>query len=131
MNRTFRNFVAILLAIWLPLFSGAAFASSVAMQNMSGDCEKMSMLDIGTLPASSLHHDYAVGSHDITDGQHDQENSPCSNHSVCHFACIGYLVTVVVNETAVQQFASVYSNAATQFQSYISALLDPPPLARV
>jgi len=138
MSRPFRKFVAALLAIWLPLFSGSALAASVAMQATSGDChavaaqahEQQMHHASTTHQHDSLHNDRAAASQDRA-GQHDQHNSSCKDCGVCHFACSGFLATVAIDATEARLSAQAYATSSTQFQSHTPAPLDPPPLSRV
>lgn len=129
-----KKFVAVLLAIWLPLFSGNALAASVALQMTSGDCHP-AVAQPNEHPSSHLstvsHHDQFAAGQDQPAGQHDQQDSFCKDCGVCHFACSGYLATVDIKVTEVQLLARAYATSSTQFQSYTSAPLDPPPFSRV
>ena len=121
MLRTTRKFVAVLLAIWLPLFSGNALAAVVAMPSMSGmsgDCQHM---------GQAQHQDHVMVNHDQAT---DQKNSPCDNSGTCHFACSGYMVTTTIKVVKIKLPTQAYTNSATQFHSFTTAPLDPPPLAR-
>lgn len=62
---------------------------------------------------------------------HEQQNSSCNNAGVCHFACIGYLATVVAKMMEAQSLVQTYIPFSSQFQSITSIPLDPPPLVRV
>ena len=138
MFRPIGKFVAVLLAIWLPLFSGSALAASVAMQTTSGDCHPVAVQPnrhhtphVSTNHQhDSLHNDQPAASQHHAAVQHDQQNSSCKDCGVCHFACSGYLATVTVSVTGDQLLAQNYTSSSTQFQSFSSAPLDPPPLAR-
>src|SRR5665647_2066390 len=57
MSRFSRKVVAVLLAVWLPLFSGYALADSIVMQNMHSDCHG------GQQIALSMQHDSASHQH--------------------------------------------------------------------
>lgn len=123
MSRTVRKFVAALLAIWLPLFSGNALAAVVAMPSMSGmsgDCQHMGQ-------AHTQHQDHFMVNQDQAA---DPRNSPCDNSGTCHFACSGYIATTIIKAVQLQLPTPIYTNSATQFHSFITAPLDPPPLAR-
>ena len=126
MSRPLRKFIAVLLVIWLPFFSGSALAASVAMQMMSGDCNVSATFE-SEHHASVAHYDELV---QISD-QHNQQSSGCNDCGVCHFACSGYLANVADMVMARQQSMSVYVTFSNQIRSYISAPLDPPPLSRV
>jgi hypothetical protein len=137
MIRPIRKFVAVLLAIWLPLFSGSALAASVAMQTVSGDCHPVTVQP----NQQHTHHISTTHQHDLLHNdqldaslhkaavQHDQQNSSCKDCGVCHFACSGFLATVAIKATEIRLSTRTYATSSTQFQSYTSAPLDPPPLA--
>ncbi|MEO8332535.1 MAG: DUF2946 domain-containing protein [Gallionella sp.] len=139
MLRPIRKFVAVLLAIWLPLFSGSALAASVAMQTTSGDCHPVAAQAIQhhahhvstSHHHDQIYHDQMAASHDQSPGQQDQQNPSCKDCGVCHFACSGYLATVAIDVTEALVLAQTYISSTTQFQSFTSAPLDPPPLSRV
>ena len=107
-----RKFVAALLIIWLPLFNGSAMSSSISMQMMSGHCQMM----VGTMS-------------DHASATDEQQDGSCTNHGVCHFACSGYMVASTIKVAQLQLPTPVYTNSATQFLSFATAPLDPPPLA--
>ena len=133
-----RQFVAALLAIWLPFFSGNSLAASVAMQSTRGDCHPASAQVAMQADEHHMHHDSAVHQHgQFVDGtdqvadQVEQQSSSCKDCGVCHFACSGFLATVVADIIKSHQSAQTYDTSSTQFQSFNSAPLDPPPLFRV
>lgn len=115
-----KKWVALLLAVWLPFFSGHALATSITMQMMADTCPMM----------AAMHDQVHDSDHNQVTGTAEQHAS-CYDNGVCHFACMGYLATV---ETAVKQIppvAQIYPQFSTPFRSITSAPLDPPPLARV
>lgn len=120
MHNTFRKFVAILMLLWLPLFSGSALAATVSMQMQSGSCHDefmhMSDMDMGA-------------QHDEMPATDEHDSSSCS--SVCHLACTGYLVVPTMALVAVQTFSSVVTPYLVSFRSITFAPLLPPPLVRV
>jgi hypothetical protein len=135
MFRLSRKFVAVLLAVWLPLFSGYALADSIVMQNMRGDCHGAqqvahpSQLDLAS--HQHMHHAQLAANGDQSAGQHDSQNSPCNNSGVCQLACSGYLASFAIDMAEAQLSAQSFTLSSTQFQSVTTAPLDPPPLARV
>ena len=128
MFRPYRKFIAVLLAIWLPLFSGSALAASVAMQTMGGDCPAATAQ---ANEPNAHHHDQSSANQDQSSGQHDQQSSVCQDCGICHFACGGYLAAIAIKATEARPSAITYASFSTQFQSFTSAPLDPPPLSRV
>lgn len=132
----FNKFIAVILTIWFPLFSGHAMAASIAMQAMSGECEtgiaaKNVEHDPSTHHASSDHPNPS-GDHSKPSGQSPVEkNSSCKNCGVCHLACSGYMATTAIKVPADQPLAQLFAPSSSHFQSITTAPLDPPPLARV
>ncbi|MFZ5524273.1 MAG: hypothetical protein ACOY9D_09375 [Pseudomonadota bacterium] len=137
MFRPIRKFVAALLAIWLPLFSGSALAASVQMQMTSSDCHPAAAQpnqhalhhDAPLYHHASPHDDRVASNQSHAAGQQDQQNSSCKDCGVCHFACSGYLATAAIKATETRLSTRIYATSSTQFQSFSSAPLDPPPLA--
>ncbi|MBY0576246.1 MAG: DUF2946 domain-containing protein [Gallionellaceae bacterium] len=134
MLRAFKKFVAVFLAIWLPLFSGNALAVSVAMQAMDSECPMVAQQDDHPWQQASVAHqhnqDQFAGNHDQQNSHPDQQNSPCENCGVCHLACSGYLAAVAIEVAELQPLAQSFAAFSVQFQSITPAPLDPPPLAR-
>ena len=130
----FRKFIAVVLAIWLPVLSGSALASSVAMQAMGSACHPANVqLRENSLQQLSVshHHDQFAASHSHQTGQHDQQDSSCKNCGVCHFACSGFMAALSIAETKNQVLIPGYTLFSADFQSFSSAPPNPPPLARV
>lgn len=111
-----KKLIALLLAAWLPFFSGHALATSIAMQKMAGDCPMM---------AAMQDHGHNQGSD--TTAQH----TSCHDDGVCHFGCMGYLAAIETAVKQIQPVAQTYPQFSAPFQSITSAPLDPPPLTRV
>ena len=131
MFRAPKKFVAVLLAIWFPLFSGNALAAHVAMQLGSGHCQVAAVQQ--DLQQSHQHaaHQTRTDANQIQTGQHHaQQSAPCNDCGVCHLACCGYITAVTLDMAEVQSATQVFPHFSTAFQSYTSAPLDPPPLAR-
>lgn len=139
MLRPILKIFAVLMAIWLPLFSGSALAASVTMQLKIADChlQVVHQEEYFANPASSVHHhelqhnDQSVASLDQQSGNQDKHNASCKDCSVCHFACSGYLAAAAIKSSEPQVSSQKYSVSSTRFNSYTSAPLDPPPLSRV
>ncbi len=126
MSRPYRQFIAVLLAVWLPLFSGAALAASVSMQAQRGACHEADM--------QQMHHqDMDVHQHaDSSAAQHDaqdQQDSSCNACGVCHLACSGYLAVPTVEAVTAQVSAQSVTPYLVSFHSITSIPLVPPPLA--
>jgi len=128
------KFVILILAFWLPLFSGNALAASIVMQITAVDCHTIAGLSNEQhmhQVSASHHHDQIVAGQDMHAIQYDHQTSTCNNCSVCHFACSVFIDTVAVNVTADHQIAQNYPITTTQFKSLTYAPLLPPPLYRV
>jgi hypothetical protein len=142
MFRLSRKFVAVLLTIWLPLFSGNALAASIAMQLRGGDCHVVQP-DVAQQSShhsnhvSSMHHQVQLAAdqpaaHQEQQGhQHNQQTPSHKNCGVCQLACCGYLAAVTIEVAEAQPLAQSFLPSSTQFQSITSTPLDPPPLAHV
>jgi len=133
MKRSTRQFVAVIIALWLPLFSGNALAVSVAMQAATGESHAVAMQEA----EHCMHHamadmhpqsagDDALQSGDVADSQEPS----CASSGICHLACSGYLAAASFEVAKVLPLAQAFSPAAAQFESAALTLLDPPPLAR-
>ena len=133
MLRLPRKFAAVLLAVWLPLFSGNALAASIGMQSNSGDCDVMQQVSPhDSASHQHMHHHQLAANHDQAPA-HQQQHSSCNNCGVCQLACSGYLclAAVTINVADAQPAAQSFTLSTKQFQSFTSAPLDPPPLALV
>lgn len=132
-----RRFVAVLLAIWLPLFSGNALANSVAMPSNCGDSRAIAaQQDTQTHQQASamhqhMHHAQPGLNQDQSAGANDQQDSSSKTGSLCHLTCCAYLATIAAKVPETPLAAQSFTLPSTQFQSYVSAPLDPPPLSRV
>jgi len=126
MFRLTQKIVAVLLAIWLPMFSGSALAASVSMQMQQGSCheaamsQEMSYMDMGE---HNQHHGELPAAA-------DEQSTSCSACGICHLACTGYLAVPSAELVAMQITARVVTPYLVVFHSVTSAPLDPPPLAR-
>ncbi|MDO8412168.1 MAG: DUF2946 domain-containing protein [Gallionellaceae bacterium] len=124
MFRPFKKFLALILAIWLPLFSGNALAMHIAMQN---DNQSAAMQQASH---QSHQHQMDVNQEQST-SHHEGKDSGCNNCSVCHLACCGYMNTAAITMAEIQLSSVAHPSLSPVFQSFASAPLDPPPLARV
>ena len=124
MSHLSRKFVALLLVVWLPLFSGNALAASIVMPSMGGDCHAMQT-------ASAMDQQLQVAADQQQQiPSHDQHNTCHNDHGICQLACCSYLAAVTVTIADIPSAAQSFAPFSTQFQSFTSAPLDPPPLAR-
>ena len=127
-----RQFVAVLLTIWLPLFSGNVLAVSIIMQAKGGDCHTAMKANVAKNGAST--HQYMQHADHLTQqSQHDhqsgQQHSAHKDCGVCQLACCGYMATVAADVAKIKLPSQLFTSAITQFQSATLPTLVPPPLA--
>jgi ferredoxin len=123
MSRPYRKLVAIILMLWLPLFSGNALAASVLMQIPSSHC-----------------HDETVSSmsgmniHDMDEQQmpasSDDSGTSCHTCGICHLACSGYVAMTEITPSTLQLSELALHAGQISFRSLTFAPLVPPPLTR-
>ena len=135
MFRPIRKFVAVLLAIWLPLFSGNALAESIAMQPKAEDCHAAAQqYEHRSHQASAkhrhVHQAQLAENHAPSSDHHDQQSSSCKNHAICHLACCGYVAGSVLVIVAEQQAVRIFAPYLDTPRTLTLPLFDPPPLAR-
>lgn len=137
MIRLARKCVAILLVVWLPLFSGYALADSIIMQNMGDECPAAVAQQVSNRlqPVSALplqmHHDQMAASMDQSVCHHHGQYSAHKKCGVCQLTCSGYMASLAIDLAATEPAAQSFTLSSTQFQSVTTVPLDPPPLARV
>lgn len=112
-----RKLIAVLLAIWLPLFGGSALAATVSMQLQQDACAGMDM----QMPDD---HQRAT-----PDQMPDQQHAPCDNCGICHLVSSGYLAGPDTGILAVQQTSASVTPYLFSYHSITSTPLLPPPLA--
>jgi hypothetical protein len=127
MHLHFRQFLAVFLAVWLPLFSGNALAASIVMPSMGGDCQAMQTVQTASAMDQQLQ---LAADQQQQIPQQDQHNTCHNDHGICQIACCSYLAAVTLAIADIPSAAQSFSPSSTQFQSFTSAPLDPPPLAR-
>lgn len=125
MFRSSRKFIAVLLLLWLPVFTGSALAASVSMQTQQGKCHEAAM----------SHEAMDMGEHHMHHGDNmpsspDEHSQSCSACGVCHLACTGYLAVPGPDMVAMQSAAREATPYLVVFHSFTSVPLLPPPLAR-
>lgn len=123
MSNSIRKFIAVFLAIWLPLFSGAVLAASVSMQMQSGSCHVAGMAAMQDMDE----YQHAV-SYDQSAAQ-DQHEPSCTICGVCHLACSGYLGVQAIKTPEILQSPLLVTPYLFSFHSITSTPLVPPPLA--
>lgn len=126
MSRPTRRFVAVLLLLWLPLFSVHALASSISMQMQQGGCDDAATMQV-------MAHD-GMGEHPMHHGEMpaaaDESNPVCNDCGLCHLACTGYLAVPDVELVAALPTTALDTTPyLVVLHSHISVPLVPPPLA--
>lgn len=120
MSHLTRQFIAILMLLWLPLSSGSALAASLSMQSKPGHCHEMMTHDM-------QHHDMA-GHHHV---QPTHEQGASSNTcGACHLACCAYLAAPAAKLLPLPLPTQEYTPLLVSFDSITTAPLLPPPLVR-
>jgi hypothetical protein len=129
MTRSARKLIAVLMLLWLPIFTGSALAASVSMQ-----LPQQSSCHESATSQTMSHAGMDMGEHRMHHGEMPApagEHSPsCSDCGVCHLACTGYLAVADVALSAVQAAALELTPYLVVFHSFTSAPLVPPPLVR-
>jgi hypothetical protein len=132
MNRLSRKFTAVLMLLWLPVFTGNALAASISMQMPTVDCHE-------SVAEQSMSHEgmdmnMDMSEHHMHHGEMpvpaDQHSPSCDSCGVCHLACTGYLAVPGVITAAVQTAANETTPYLVFFKSVTSVPLLPPPLVR-
>ncbi|MEQ1527470.1 MAG: DUF2946 domain-containing protein [Gallionella sp.] len=126
MSNSFRKFVAILMLLWLPLFSGNTLAAMVSMPMQQGSCHEIATPEKMAHSGKAQNHHH----HEKASVTADEQNSSCSSCGVCHLFCAGYLLVPSVALAAVQTSTSETIPYLVSFRSTTFAPLLPPPLAR-
>lgn len=124
MSNAFKKFVAILMLLWLPLFSGNTLAAMVSMPMLQGSCHETAT------PQKMAHSDMAQHHHEEASSSTDKQDAPCSSCGVCHLFCAGYLFVSSIAIIAEQSSTSETIPYLVSFRSLTFAPLLPPPLAR-
>jgi len=125
MSPLLRKLVAVLMLLWMPIFTGSALAASVSMQLPQGGCDEAAMSQ--AMPSTAM----AMGEHHM---HHGEKPVPAGGHStcaVCQLACTGYLAVPGIEMSAVLTFARESTPFLVAFSSVPSIPLLPPPLVRV
>jgi hypothetical protein len=119
MLRSCRKSIAVLMLMWLPIFTGSALAASVLMLLPHGGCNDAAMSEAMDMGEHPMHH--------------DEMPAPAGDHStcgVCHLACTGYLTVPGVAFSAAHTAAREFTPYLVVFDSVTSTPLLPPPLVR-
>ena len=121
MSRSLGKFIATLMLLWLPLFSGSALAAAVAMQMPNGSCHEAAM------QMEAI--DMDMGDHDGHISVTDEHGNSCN--ALCHLACTGYLAVPDLALISAHTTERQITPYLVSFRSITSAPLVPPPLAPV
>lgn len=121
MSLSIRKLIAVLLAIWLPLFGGSAQAASISMQRDS--CHEVGM-EAMQMAGDHQHHHHAA------DQSPSHHGSSCNACGVCHLVCGGYLSVQEINTSTLQPTDASQTPYLLSFRSITSIPLLPPPLAQ-
>jgi Protein of unknown function (DUF2946) len=120
MSRTSRKFLAVLMLLWLPVFTGSTLASSVSMQLAQSKCHGAAAPQMAGMSMNGNHH-------------MDQCNSPAPNHNgcgVCQLACSDYVGITGVTVPQPPMTAREITPYVLAYTSISIVPLLPPPLAR-
>ena len=138
MRYSARKSIAVLLAIWLPLFAGNALAASITMQLMGEDCHTIhSGHTRSELPShGAVRHTHTgqriahIAPCDQLNGSGKPLYKNCSS-GICSYSCAGHITASSI-EIAVVDIPSLPATLVwVRFQSAFYVPLLPPPLARV
>lgn len=121
MYRHVKKLIAVILAIWLPLFGGNALAMAVSVPGGGAAHDPAH--------ASPPHHPVAVMdhcvAHDGSAGGHTQSDTGCKHSAACQLAVAAGQI-----EIALLVLSEHVTPRTTLFQSQTVAPLDTPPPAR-
>jgi hypothetical protein len=133
MNRSVKKFIAVIMLLWLPVFTGSALAASISMQLPQGECHEAAMSHeaMNMDMTMDMNMDMANMNMDEHQPVPAGEHSPsCQDCGVCHLACTGYLAVSSVSMAHVQTAALEITPYLVVFNSVTSVPLLPPPLVR-
>ena len=132
MSHSIRKLIAILMLLWLPVFTGSALAASISMQTPHGECHDAAMSHETMDMAMDMNMD--MSEHQMHHGDMpapaDEHGPSCNDCGVCHLACTGYLAVTNVSVATAQAAAHEITPYLVAFESLTSAPLVPPPLVR-
>jgi len=126
MSHLSKKLVAVLMMLWLPLFSGSALASAITMQMSGGSCHVMShgqMMSHTHIGKPQQQHKMPAAS--------DESNPTGNTCGVCHLACTGYIAVSDLTPVVLQTATNGIVPYLVSFHSITFAPLLPPPLARI
>jgi hypothetical protein len=133
MTRSTRKFIAVIMLLWLPVFTGSALAASVSMQLPQGECHDAAMSHeaMNMDMAMDMNMDMSNMSMDEHQPVPAGEHGPsCNDCGVCHLACTGYLTVTGVSAAVAHTAAIEITPYLVAFNSVTTVPLLPPPLVR-
>lgn len=125
MSMRSRKFIAVLLLLWLPLFSASAVAESLAMQMQRGDCHESSEMMMSMSHDDMM--DHGMMQHETMQASNEEESS-CTACAICHVASSAFLDVPAVAMQLIETGSQPVSFIPETFVSHHSAPLVPPPL---
>lgn len=121
-----RKFIAVILLLWLPIFSASTVAESLAMQMQRGDCHESAQMM--TLSHDDM-MDHGMMHHETTQAS-DEGNSFCTSCAICHVACSAFLDVPAVAMHFMATASDAVRSTPETFVSHLFPPLLPPPLVR-
>ncbi|TAJ79324.1 MAG: DUF2946 domain-containing protein [Gallionellaceae bacterium] len=125
MSHLTRKFVAVLMLLWLPLFTGSVLAAAVSMQMPQSGCHEAAASQAVAHDDMEQHHH-----HPQEAPTQDEHSSSCSACGVCHLACTGYLSVASAAIVSLQTTSREVTPYLVAFSSVTSTPPLPPPLVR-
>lgn len=121
MSLPVRKLIALLLAVWLPLFSGSVLAASVSMQ----------LHDVASSSSVAMQQGEPCEQHMAAPHDHAamQDHHGCAACTVCHLAGSVYLAVLHQAGLAMSRSGAAVDLYLLSFNSITSIPLLPPPLA--
>jgi hypothetical protein len=123
-----RKFIAVIMLLWLPVFTGSALAASVSMQLPQGGCNEKHMSQ--AMPDGNMDMSMDMGEHMMHHDAAPTADAAQSSCGVCHLACTAYLAVPGTAVPAVRAAARENTPYLVAFDSVSSTPLLPPPLVR-
>lgn len=111
-----KKIIAVLLIVWLPVFTGNAQAVSLDMQ--LSECQMM----------QKMTHEHGQQMHD---SQADFPETDCNDCGFCHLAYSAYLSMPKLSAPNLSKYAVLLTPYLCSFRSITSTPLLPPPLSLV
>lgn len=126
MSQLSRKFVAVLMLLWLPVFTGSALAASVSILMPHDLCHEVAASQ--SMPGMDMGEPHQHTGE--TPGTGNDSTPSCGTSGVCHLACAAYLAVPSIELTVTPTVATDVTPYLVSFASLTFAPLVPPPLAR-